>query len=359
MLQSMERLSAYDILEIIQPDEQASLSIEDVWGLLNALHVLYHGQENIPIILSQQFPSREEVTEYLLGSGLARRKHISQNHDVRPSPELFLLRETFWQGGGTAGYHKRGWLRDSRSLSGHAPFPYVPSFTRTPLVITAHPLRQPKPRPGELLYKRYCPSVKGFLEFTYVDLEEDRLGSEGVGRHLEAFHRWHNSERVNKGWGEAGPIEKHRRYLKDLMADPGVIPMMTSWDGELMGYLEITWTKEDHIAAHIPDGARNYDRGFHILIGEDNFRRVENQGRERSRVFFTSILHCLFLADPRAERVIGEPKASNAAIVKISVDNGMHVETVFDFPYKRSAMTWITRDRFFQSDHLGSDRLPN
>ena len=38
-------------------------------------------------------------------------------------------------------------------------------------------------------------------------------------------------------------MEKHRAYLRALMADPGVLPVMMSWDGELMGYAELVYIK--------------------------------------------------------------------------------------------------------------------
>lgn len=30
--------------------------------------------------------------------------------------------------------------------------------------------------------------------------------------------------------------------------------------------------QEDHVATFVPDGAHDYDRGLHVLVGEDKFR---------------------------------------------------------------------------------------
>lgn len=86
-----------------------------------------------------------------------------------------------------------------------------------------------------------------------------------------------------------------------------------------------------------------------------------------------SIHHYIFLADPRTEHAIGEPKASNGAIVQVALDSMMHFETVrehghvaevvsngshfdlrqlFDFPYKRSVLLMLPRERFFRMDVL-------
>ena len=68
-------------------------------------------------------------------------------------------------------------------------------------------------------------------------------GGVQVSRHLATFHRWHNSDHVNRGWGERGPLEKHRKYVEGLLADPGVLPVIMSWDGEFMGYAELVYLK--------------------------------------------------------------------------------------------------------------------
>ncbi|KAI6026541.1 acyl-CoA N-acyltransferase [Pisolithus microcarpus] len=262
-----------------------------------------------------------DLRSYVLSSGLGR---VSPSRDISQ------------EGAGQAGFHERGWLPPSHS-SRHAlsPFPSVQSFTRTPLVIAAHPLRPPKPKHGEVLYKRYY--------FTYFD-----LGSgEGVSAHLEAFHRWHNDERVNKGWSESGSLQKHLEYVKGVLDNPAILPIMMSWDGDLMGYVEIVWLKENHIATYIPNGPKDWDRGMHVLVGEEKYR-----GSDRAQAWLRSIFHYCFLADSRTERAIGEPRADNASIVKVSLDAAMHIETIFDFPYKRSVMTCVPRERFFKMDVL-------
>ena len=81
-----------------------------------------------------------------------------------------------------------------------------------------------------------------------------------------------NHLRGSLGWGEAGSMEKHRAYLAGLIADPAVLPLVMSWDGERMGYTEIVWIKENHVAPYVPTGAHDYDRGMHVLCGEDRFR---------------------------------------------------------------------------------------
>ncbi|KAI0372060.1 hypothetical protein BV20DRAFT_964771 [Pilatotrama ljubarskyi] len=354
---SADHVPKFPLLEILPPaaadaSASASISVADLWAIIYTLHTLLHTQETIPVLLSSSIKNVSELSSYLLTSGLARKRHTLPGDTSSASePEHFLLRETFWQGAGTVSYHTRGWLRGQSAFLASAPFPYTQSFTRTPLVIAAHPLRPPKPRPGEVIYRRYIPSLGQMLEYVYFDLEGSGPGveceGETVSLHLATFHRWHNSDHVNRGWGEHGPLQKHREYVRALMADPGVLPIMMSWDGELMGYAELVYIKENHVAAYVPGGAWDYDRGLHVLVGEEKFR-----GIHRSKAWFSAIHHFLFLSDPRTERVIGEPKAANAAIIKLSEAVTMNVQTIFDFPYKRSVLTWLPRERFFKYDIL-------
>ncbi|KAG0702555.1 acyl-CoA N-acyltransferase [Suillus ampliporus] len=317
-----------------------NISVKDMWATVYALFTLYHVQETIPVILSQQINNRDELCSYLLRSGLGRTAHAP----TASKEEIYLHRATFWQGAGTQGYHTRGWLPPSPiSPLSVAPFPYIQSFTRTPTVIAAHPLRPQKPKPGETIYRRFCPSIGETLEFKRFDLGS---GSE-TSAHLDAFHRWHNQERVNMGWGERGSLEKHREYVTEVMNDPAVLPVIMSWNGEHMGYAEITYLKENHIAAHIPGGPGDWDMGLHVLVGEDKFR-----GTERTDMWHRSFLHYGFLADPRTKHLMGEPRADNPFIIKVDFDSAMHTATIFDFPYKRSVLNRISRELFFRLDLL-------
>ena len=40
------------------------------------------------------------------------------------------------------------------------------------------------------------------------------------------------------------------------------------------------------------------------------------------------MFHYMFLSDPRTERIVAEPKASNTSVMKLILNSGMHIETV-------------------------------
>lgn len=224
----------YTVLELFSPDGRPT-SIPDLWASIYTLWTLLHIQEHIPITLSSSIPNSSELIEYILFSGLGR-KRLSAHTSDEPSSEIFLARATFWQGAGAGVQwnNTRAWLPGDYAAR-TATFPATQSFTRTPLVITAHPLRPPKPPAGACVYKRFCTPVSKTFSLHTMDVED--------AGHMEAFHRWHNDGRVSEWWGEHGTIDQHRAYVRRMAAEPGVLSLMMSWDGELMGYCELVWIK--------------------------------------------------------------------------------------------------------------------
>ena len=104
-------------------------------------------------------------------------------------------------------------------------------------MLTTHPRRPPKPPVGSVFYARFICSVGQMLTYVHID------ASNPV--HFEAYQRWQNSDRVNSGWGERGPEEKHRAYIASKLADPHAMGYIIEWDGEPAGYGEMSWVKED------------------------------------------------------------------------------------------------------------------
>jgi N5-hydroxy-L-ornithine N5-transacylase len=70
----------------------------------------------------------------------------------------------------------------------------------------------------------------------------------------------HLSNSVNIGWRERGPDEKHRAYLADRLADPHIMGFVVKWNGQLAGYGEMAWVKEDPMGTYV-GGLGDYDQG--------------------------------------------------------------------------------------------------
>ncbi|KAG9103235.1 hypothetical protein FRC06_011657, partial [Ceratobasidium sp. 370] len=265
-------------------DKPASIATDDFWVAVYALWIRYQNEEVLPLALdSDSVANVNDIRRYLTHTGLAFDSPTSKG-------DLLLVRASLWQGAGAP--LSRHWLRTPIPYPSISSFlyPFFTSFTRGPNVLTIHPRRPPKPAPGESLYFRYIFSVGETLEFVHIDANNPE--------HFEAYARWQNSDRVNIGWRERGPDEKHRTYLADRLADPHIMGFVVKWNNELAGYGEMAWVKEDPMGTYVGG------LGTHLLIGEDRFR-----GRHRFTAVMTSMKHMCFLRDPRTEIVVGEPRA--------------------------------------------------
>jgi len=121
-----------------------------------------------------------------------------------------------------------------------------------------HPLRPVKPR-GEV-YRRFDARLGAWISLRTVEIEQD----------LARFNRWQNNPRVASFWQEEGSLEQHREYLSKLEADPHTLTLIGCFDDQPFAYFEAYWAKEDRIAPFYD--ADDYDRGIHMLVGEEGHR---------------------------------------------------------------------------------------
>ncbi|MBV6825523.1 GNAT family N-acetyltransferase [Pseudomonas sp. PD9R] len=192
-----------------------------------------------------------------------------------------------------------------------------------------HPLRAIKPR-GEV-YRRFDVQLGAWISLRTLDIDLD----------LARFNRWQNSPRVASFWQEEGSLEQHREYLSKLEADPHTVTLIGCFDDQPFAYFEAYWAKEDRIAPFYEAG--DYDRGIHMLVGEENHR-----GPHKVASWLSALVHYLFLDDPRTQRVVAEPRADNAKMIGYMQDQRFHCEKEFDFPHKRAALMVLGRERFFE-----------
>lgn len=191
-----------------------------------------------------------------------------------------------------------------------------------------HPVRPPKPK--GVVYTRFIPWLGARFELRTVDVATD----------LERFNRWMNDPRVAEIWDEAGDLAKHRAYLEGLQADPHMLPLMGTVDGVPFAYFEVYWAKENRIAPFYDAG--DHDRGWHVLVGEDAFR-----GRAYVATWLPSLMHFIFLDDPRTQRIVGEPRSDHHQQLRNLERSGFARMSTFDFPHKRAALVMLLRERFF------------
>ncbi|AWN38111.1 acetyltransferase [Methylobacterium radiodurans] len=210
------------------------------------------------------------------------------------------------------------WLPEARP-----PFPEVQTLTEG----RRHPLR-PAPPEGTV-YARRIPWLGRTLSFR-------TLGEPGDAA---LFSRWMNDPRVAEVWAETGSLAEHRAYIDRLRADPHQLPLFGCLDGEPFGYFELYWARESRLGAHYE--SEPYDRGWHVAIGEAAVR-----GRAHLSAWLPSLMHYLFLDEPRTWRIVGEPRADHAQQLRNLAGSGFGPLATIDFPHKRAVLVALTRERF-------------
>lgn len=200
-----------------------------------------------------------------------------------------------------------------------------------------HPVRPKPPAQGEVFYTRYIPSIGQFLSFRTASLSQkaptyrgpvstatppnflppnSAVSSSTVPSFgnltiqpsdTELLHEWMNNPRVNASWGAAGPVETQETFLRRALNSKHSFPVMGCWDGKPFGYFEIYWVKEDQLGKYITGrDATDWDRGFHALVGEEEYR-----GPHRVKIWMSALVHYCWLADQRTENVLVEPRVDN------------------------------------------------
>lgn len=315
------------------------------WASVYALwlHPAHRNEDLIAVSVDSEL-----VGEYMRCTGLGVMSPFSPS--TRPTKDAiyWLYREAFWQGAGAP--DSQHWLRSRPELTNFPGFNGVLGvfasqlgFTRKGNVCTVHPLRPAKPKPGTVIYSRFIVELGQQLQILHIDAENPV--------HFEAYKRWQNSDRVNAAWQECGPDEHHRAYLAEQLADAHTMSCLFEWDGELAGYTELGWVKEDNAACFFSSNCNivvgEHDQNSHILVGEERFR-----GGKRYQAEATSIKHCCFLRDPRTRQVIAEPQFDLAHVHIQSKYLPQEKKKRFHLPHKTAVLFALQRDRFFQEAHF-------
>ncbi|KAF1845028.1 aerobactin siderophore biosynthesis protein iucB [Cucurbitaria berberidis CBS 394.84] len=312
-------------------------TVPQLWLIAYGLVSLHPLVETFRVLFSGK--DSESLAQDLYATGLFQ-SHPKASSASAPHDGHLLLRGTFWQGAASPFGPRPVWA-PHLDASGkpitrrYPPFPFqnAPS-TQFPALPrhTMHPVREPKPEPGSVIYSRWIPHLKE--HFTMVALDYTNPD------HLNLFHNWQNDPRVAAGWNETGTLDEHREYLRKLHEDPHVLTMFAAFDDLFFAYFEVYWAMEDHMGAHFQSSL--YDRGRHSLVGDIRFR-----GPYRVSAWWSGLMHYMFLDEPRTWNLVGEPSVTSGTVLAYDFAHGFHVEKLMDLPHKRSALMMVNREKFF------------
>ncbi|MCY1292895.1 Acetyltransferase (GNAT) domain protein [compost metagenome] len=278
-------------------------------------------------LLGSRFSRRKKCAHLVLeteanrafATNAARLGIIDEFNELRPGTfELQCKRQTFWQ-------TPLPWL--TTSFSGHTAPDWRFSGEKR------HPRRPPIPA-GEV-YRRYLPGLDASFSLRTVDLDRD----------LQVFNKWMNLEQVAYFWEQTGTLEEHAAYLTGLFEDPRVHPLIGCFDDEPFAYFEVYWCKEDRIAPYYD--VHDYDRGWHVVIGES-----KHQSAGKLRAWFNSLMHYMFLDEPRTQRIMGEPRIDHTRQIEFLKSQGYgHLKNI-QLPHKKAALLLLEREFFFEERSL-------
>ncbi|KAJ6262775.1 hypothetical protein Dda_1332 [Drechslerella dactyloides] len=314
----------------------AELACERIWI---ALYWCFHFTSNQHIAVPKGKPVPERCVELVLESDDSTACATASTHlerlglvDIDSREDgtraYIVFATTFWQTSLE--------LFISR-LNPHRYLPVKPLRYTLSNGTIRHPKRPLPPQSKTPFYTRHCISdkVNSIFRLRPVDMSD-----------LDLIHNWMNNPRVAEFWGEQGPIEHQKQFLEKCLASKHSFTAIGSWNdlddqGRLTGwrdacFFDIYWVKEDHLARYA-NNVQDWDRGVHLLVGEE-------WARGRSRAWLDSIIHYMFLADPRTQSLYLEPRFDNDLLIKLLMRHGFYKVKDFAFPHKQAAMMKLDRD---------------
>lgn len=213
-------------------------SLPQLWLVAYALVSLHPLVENFRVIFSGK--DSHLVAQDLYVTGLFH-SHPRPSTLTAPQDGDLLLRSTFWQGAASPFGPRPVWAprldaSGKPITQSYPPFPFqIAPSTQFPAMPrhTMHPVREPKPEPGSIIYSRWIPHLKEHFTMIALDFTNEE--------HLNLFHNWQNDPRVAAGWNETGTLDQHREYLRKLHEDPHVLTMFAAFDDVLFAYFEVYW----------------------------------------------------------------------------------------------------------------------
>ncbi|TEW51785.1 GNAT family N-acetyltransferase [Psychromonas algicola] len=193
-----------------------------------------------------------------------------------------------------------------------------------------HPVRPEQPE--GVFFQRYVYPLQRVITLRCADVLNDTA----------IFSHWHNKPNVARMWELAGDLSTHREYLTKQTNDKHSMAVIGYFDDVPFGYFEVYWAPEDRLGPYYD--CQDYDRGVHMLVGNELFL-----GHKSFFNWSRAVMHAIFVDEQATLNIMGEPRADNLHVARITKNIGMKKLKEFDFPHKRSALMCCSRASFFNS----------
>lgn len=237
-------------------------SVPQLWLIAYALVSQHPLVENLRVLFAGR--DSRALAQELYTTGLFHPHPKPSNASASQDQDgHLLLRGAFWQGAASPFGPRPVWAPrlDASGKPRQQEYPAFPHQTAPSTQFpalprhTMHPVREPKPEPGSIIYSRWIPHLQE--HFTMIALDYTNP------EHLGLFNKWQNDPRVAAGWNETGTLDQHREYLRKLHEDPHVLTMFAAFNDVLFAYFEVYWA----MVCRFQPPRRNITRLTHLTGG--------------------------------------------------------------------------------------------
>lgn len=152
-----------------------------------------------------------------------------------------------------------------------------------------------------------------------------------TGADLALIHDWMNRPHLASTWKQPWSVETWSADLAAQLAGDRSTPVLVSDDVGPVAYLEIYWVERDRLSHYCEVQAE--DLGVHIALGE-SARTGQGIGRFLLRAVAEGLLECY----PASSRVLAEPDATNAPMLRAIGYAGYQRIGTVRLPHKTAAL---------------------
>lgn len=130
------------------------------------------------------------------------------------------------------------------------------------------------------------------------------------GADAAAVAEWMSRPHLVETWDQAWPAEQWAADWRAKLSTTYAVPLILSYDGEDVGYMEIYRPRRDEIGGVYR--SEPHDLGFHVAVGEPTLT-----GKGIFGPFVGDFAAALLQSDPECRLVLAEPDVSNERVHRV------------------------------------------